>query len=113
MGTTTRSTHAPAGYRITVELADDIDDRFPQLDPTERAGLDEPVVLVVELKGRGLNVHQLAHELRPLRQPKAVVTRRSPSHGNMARILDRTHLVELLTETAELSRMLRLERAVV
>lgn len=92
-----RSSKHRQGYQLSVTLADDVTDRFPELSPV---GL-EPVVLVVELgDARRLNVGQLARDLGWRRPIQTIVTHTSRT-GQHVRLLGLETLRKLLAMSEE------------
>ncbi|MFT2017702.1 hypothetical protein ACMA1D_17960 [Streptomyces sp. 796.1] len=101
---------APRGYRLGVELAAALPERYPELAPAEQAKLAEAaVVLVVEFSSRRFDTRQLALDLRG-RHMKAVVARRSAQARQVA-VIDAQVLRETAVECDESGRLLRLERS--
>ncbi|GAA0455670.1 hypothetical protein ABZ951_04285 [Streptomyces sp. NPDC046215] len=110
MKTLARRTRRPKGYKLSLELAGDLADRFPELDVPE---LPEPVVLVVELgQARGLDIGQLLHDLHRPRQATAVIAHESRGGERVVRVLDLPVLRHSVAESAQAGRMYRLERAI-
>ncbi|MEU2513761.1 hypothetical protein [Streptomyces syringium] len=105
-----RRPRRPKGYKLSLELVGDLPERFPELTVIE---LPEPVVLVVELgQARGLDLGRLLHELRQPSQTKAVITHEARGGERVVRVLDLTALRHDVAESAQASRMTRLERAI-
>ncbi|MCZ0976199.1 hypothetical protein O1L55_42870 [Streptomyces albulus] len=107
-----KDTRRSRGYSISTELAGAITKRFPELDGAEGALLaQEPIALVVEFDDRGIDIRQLARDLRGRGSFKAVVAQRRRSGGRLVKVVDSADLREHATECDEVGRMLRLERS--